>query len=667
MQAIPVRPSGQSKRHVPTVLPGLKRLAPVICSLAMLFSSPINAETPELMLLNDGNPVAVQSARPVKDYNKRFGVAALTPGSSKPESSATSHTKGLAGPPALKLPLRPGFVNPYENFHTIYNFVDQDENFPDSLLDYNCGSRTYDTESGLNHNGIDYGSLMYPWLTMETEGLIAVAAADGMIVDRHDGEFDQRCAFDNSAVSNRIVLEHTDGSVSIYAHLKKDTVTPRKVGDWVEAGDYLGVVGSSGFSTGPHLHLGVEDSGANLIEPFAGACNALNLETWWEDQEEYESKKLGLVATHSQQPEYPPCPQSEIPHLSKQFSPGETIYLSVFMRDFTGADTVTVEVRNPQDQVVVQTGYSDSEIGHAGNLSIVFGITSDVAAPSGAYTFSATYDGNTKVHVFYLNAGPPPVPVAVEANNAYNGLWYDPDLDGEGYNVVTTSSGTIVYFYGSDIKGNRVWLISDLLPGPINSGQSIEIAMYESTGGVFASPVSSVRGLSRWGKVIFVFTSCTQGTATLEGVDGSKVSNIVKLAGVAGTNCTTGAIPSDAAWSGLWFDPADDGEGYNLLVAPVGSILYFYGFKTSGLRLWLISDLITDVLAVGIQVVVPVFEATQGVFSTPVNSSDALVQWGTATITVQDCSHITIVLTGTDGTKTSNTILLAGIIGITCS
>lgn len=634
----------------------------VWAAIGVACSTPLWSAEQTIRALNDGQPVSVRSTPPVKDYNKNFSVAAYKPG-----STGTHRIQGVAMQPELQLPLRRGLLNRNENFHTIYSFVDQDENYPDSLLDYACGERTYDTESGLNHNGIDYGSLALPWLTMEQDGLIAVAAADGEIVDRHDGEFDQHCAFDDTAVANRIVLQHADGSISVYAHFKAGTVTPRELGDWVEAGDYLGVVGSSGFSTGPHLHLGVRDAMDNLIEPHAGECNALNLDTWWEEQEAYESKRLGLIATHDQQIEYPDCPQPEVPHFENQFAPGDTIYLSAFLRDFTGTDTLGVEVYNEQGQLVIQTAYSDSEIGHANNLSVLFGIVSDAGAPAGAYTYKATYGGQTSEHVFYLNSGPEPSPETVVGNNAYNGLWYDPALDGEGYNIVTSNNGTVVYFYGSDVKGNRIWLISNVLPGPLNSGQPIEINMYESTGGVFETPVPSLRGLSLWGRVTFEFTSCTAGTATLLGVDGSKVSNIVKLAGVAGTTCTEGAVPADAAWSGLWYDPNDDGEGYNLVVAPVGSILYFYGFRSNGLRLWLISNLFKDVLAQGVSVEVPLFEASEGVFDTPVPSNEALVQWGTAAITVVDCNHITIELTGSDGDKTSETVRLAGIIGLGCS
>jgi hypothetical protein len=288
-------------------------------------------------------------------------------------------------------------------------------------------------------------------------------------------------------------------------------------------------------------------------------------------------------------------------------------------------------------------------------------------ALDGEYTWRVTYAGNTLDHQFYIGAGPDPAPGAVPANNAFTGLWYDPALDGEGFNIVTTDGGTIVYFYGSDDRGNRLWLTSDLIPGEIKTGVPITVTMYESTGGIFPTPVSSARGLSPWGTLNLLFSQCDAGQSALAGADGNKNSQITKLAGVAGAACVEGDVPADAPWAGLWYDPSKDGEGYNLIVSPIGRILYFYGFKSNGQRLWLVSDLIADTLTVGQTVNVTVFESTEGTFGNPVPSGEALVEWGAAEITVADCGAVTIVLEGADGDKTSNTVRLAGIIGTTCA
>jgi hypothetical protein len=347
-----------------------------------------------------------------------------------------------------------------------------------------------------------------------------------------------------------------------------------------------------------------------------------------------------------------------VPNFQDEFMPGDTVFLSAFVRDLVQEDVLDIVIRGPSNKIVAQTSYQQDVFDFASTMSVVFSVQFPEGIASGAYVFSVTFDGNTMDHTFYINSGPDPLPVTVAANNAYNGAWYDPLLDGEGYNIVTTDSGTGIYFYGSDINGNRLWLISDLLPGPIHTGVEIEIDMYESTGGVFGSPVSSARGLSLWGTAEFVFTDCESGVATLKGTDGEKVSRIVKITGAAGTACNPGAIPADAAWSGAWFDLDKDGEGYNLIIAPQGRVMFFYGFKKNGLRLWLISELFNEQLHVG---------TAQGDFNNPVPHNDALAKWGTATITVADCTSATIEMTGLDGSKTSNTVRLAGTIGLVCS
>ncbi len=49
-----------------------------------------------------------------------------------------------------------------------------------------------------------------------------------------------------------VVLDHADGDETRYGHLSQVFVQP---GDWVEQGQVIGAVGSTGMSTGPHLHF----------------------------------------------------------------------------------------------------------------------------------------------------------------------------------------------------------------------------------------------------------------------------------------------------------------------------------------------------------------------------------------------------------------------------
>ena len=62
---------------------------------------------------------------------------------------------------------------------------------------------------------------------------------------------------------NTVSLNHQDGFKTNYLHLDSYVV---KKGDWVAAGQLIGYVGSSGRSTGPHLHYAVYKNG-EAVDP----------------------------------------------------------------------------------------------------------------------------------------------------------------------------------------------------------------------------------------------------------------------------------------------------------------------------------------------------------------------------------------------------------------
>ncbi len=68
---------------------------------------------------------------------------------------------------------------------------------------------------------------------------------------------------DNSGYGNRIMIDHGNGFVTLYAHL---SVVRVRVGQTVNKGDVIGDMGSTGRSTGVHLHFEVRQGGA-LLNP----------------------------------------------------------------------------------------------------------------------------------------------------------------------------------------------------------------------------------------------------------------------------------------------------------------------------------------------------------------------------------------------------------------
>jgi MYXO-CTERM domain-containing protein len=134
-------------------------------------------------------------------------------------------------------------------------------------VDWACGGYQY---SG--HRGNDYG--VGSWTGMDA-GRDLVAAADGSVIYSNDGEYD-RCDTGNceggSGFGNYVKLQHADGRYTYYAHMKQWSVTV-SAGDWVACGTKLGEVGSSGYSTGPHLHFEVRESSGSQSDPFDGDCS----------------------------------------------------------------------------------------------------------------------------------------------------------------------------------------------------------------------------------------------------------------------------------------------------------------------------------------------------------------------------------------------------------
>ena len=89
-------------------------------------------------------------------------------------------------------------------------------------------------------------------------GTRVLAARAGRIIGAYDGSKDS-----DGGRSNYIKIEHEDGSLAYYAHLKFNSIVIKK-GDMVERGDVIALSGNSGNSTGPHLHFEVREASHSL-------------------------------------------------------------------------------------------------------------------------------------------------------------------------------------------------------------------------------------------------------------------------------------------------------------------------------------------------------------------------------------------------------------------
>jgi murein DD-endopeptidase MepM/ murein hydrolase activator NlpD len=102
----------------------------------------------------------------------------------------------------------------------------------------------YGPRWGTYHRGIDIGVGM---------GTPIAAAGSGTVF--FSGEM--------SGYGNVVLIDHGNGMVTLYAHQSQLIAT---TGQYVSRGTTIGLVGSTGHSTGPHLHFEVR-VGGNAVDP----------------------------------------------------------------------------------------------------------------------------------------------------------------------------------------------------------------------------------------------------------------------------------------------------------------------------------------------------------------------------------------------------------------
>jgi murein DD-endopeptidase MepM/ murein hydrolase activator NlpD len=288
-------------------------------------------------------------------------------------------------------------------YHGISNFVDQDSTFPGNLLDYNCGARTYDTGDGYNHSGIDIFTAPFWWNKMDNSEVEVIAAAEGTIILKSDGNFDRSCNT-TGGQWNAVYVQHDDGSIAWYGHMKNGSPTSKLVGERVVAGEYLGIVGSSGNSTGPHLHLEIYDSAGSLNEAYDGPCNNMNPgNSWWASQRPYYDSAVTRVQSGYASPVIPLCPDPERPNATLDFNPGDPFYFTAAYRDQLDTQTSTYTIYDP-DGVVFDTWNHVSNAAHyAWSWWTWLEEGGAPGGPMGIWRFEVAYEGATYERLFRLS------------------------------------------------------------------------------------------------------------------------------------------------------------------------------------------------------------------------------------------------------------------------
>ncbi len=148
----------------------------------------------------------------------------------------------------------------------VLNHVDLDP-APHGIRDFACGHRTYDGHDGTDFALKDLGAM--------ERGVAVRASAAGTVKGVRDGMADAnvrdigRESLGGRDCGNGVVLDHGFGWETQYCHMRRDSVQV-KLGQKVETGQALGLVGMSGFAEVPHVHLTVRRQG-KPVDPMTGS------------------------------------------------------------------------------------------------------------------------------------------------------------------------------------------------------------------------------------------------------------------------------------------------------------------------------------------------------------------------------------------------------------
>ncbi|MBK8157767.1 MAG: M23 family metallopeptidase [Rhodospirillaceae bacterium] len=183
----------------------------------------------------------------------------------------------------------------------VQNYVDMDAT--PAAADFSCGGLTYD-----GHKGTDIRLTNY--VAME-QGVNVLAAAPGTVLRLRDGMDDVSVrdtgadAVKDRMAGNSVIVDHGDGWVTQYAHLKKGSISVVP-GQQVATGDRLGQIGLSGHTEFPHLHFEVRHKDQS-VDPFTGdemgaGCGVTG-EALWQPALTYQPSGLLTLGFSTEKPD----------------------------------------------------------------------------------------------------------------------------------------------------------------------------------------------------------------------------------------------------------------------------------------------------------------------------------------------------------------------------
>lgn len=175
-----------------------------------------------------------------------------------------------------------------------------------------------------------------------------------------------------------------------------------------------------------------------------------------------------------------------------------------------------------------------------------------------------------------------------------SGLWFNPERDGEGFSIEILDNGVgVVVWYTYDVDGGQMWLIGT---GDVD-GRSLRVHELVRPLGARFGPGFDPGEVERvpWGSLRIDFEDCSKSWLRYQGPEGYGAVHheLVRLAQMSGIGCGSAVGGEGAAFSGLFYDPARDGEGFSIQVVDAGQgatvpVGFWFTFTPEGDQAWLI-------------------------------------------------------------------------------
>jgi len=180
----------------------------------------------------------------IASLNRLVSAGDLAPGDVILIPNARGLFQDLPASESIAIPDRALFFLPGRRLHPEERKIFQGDNFvyplKEFILTSNYGSRLDPFSNKLTfHGGLDLAA---------PSGTSVLASRAGIV----------RFAGKMGGYGNLVVIDHGHGYKTLYGHLSTIVV---KVGDPIKGGEKLGAVGSTGLSTGPHLHFEMRKDG----------------------------------------------------------------------------------------------------------------------------------------------------------------------------------------------------------------------------------------------------------------------------------------------------------------------------------------------------------------------------------------------------------------------